>query len=81
MTRTIADVRAEFQRKGISVSAWAAANGFNSNLVHEVLAGRKKGLRGDSHKIMVLLGLKEGEIANPADIGRGSIRGGRRSAA
>lgn len=68
MTRNATEVRAEFQRKGISISAWAMANSFSPNLVFEVLSGRKKGDRGQSHKIAVALGLKEGEIVN--DIGR-----------
>lgn len=67
MTRNAEQVRAEFSRKGVSISAWALANGFNSNLVFEVLSGRKKGARGQSHKIAVALGMKEGEIVN--DIG------------
>lgn len=68
MTRTAEQIRADFQRKGVSISAWALANGFSTNLVFEVLAGRKKALRGQSHKIAVALGMKDGEIVN--DIGR-----------
>ncbi len=62
MTRTPEQVRAEFQRKGISIAQWAAANRFSTNLVFEVLSGRKKGVRGQSHQIAVKLGLKQGEI-------------------
>lgn len=62
MTRTPEEVRAEFQRNGISIASWASAHGFNTNLVFEVLAGRKKGIREQSHQIAVLLGLKEGEV-------------------
>ena len=62
MTRTPEQVRAEFQRNGISIAGWATANGFSTNLVFEVLAGRKKAIRGQSHQIAVKLGLKEGEI-------------------
>lgn len=64
MTQKAAEIRAEFQRKGISISAWALANGFSPNLVFEILSGRKKGSRGQSHKIAVALGLKEGEIVD-----------------
>ena len=65
--RTADDVRAELQRQGISISHWALANGFSTNLVFEVLAGRKKCLRGQAHNIAVKLGLKEGVICtNPA---------------
>lgn len=62
MLRTPEEVRAEFQRKGISIAQWSLANGFNTQLVFEVLAGRKKGIRGQSHQIAVKLGLKEGEV-------------------
>lgn len=65
MLRTPDEVRAEFKRKGISIAAWAAANGFSSQMVFEVLGGRKKCSRGQSHKIAVLLGLKAGEIVEP----------------
>ncbi|MBS1186698.1 MAG: DNA-binding protein [Burkholderiaceae bacterium] len=67
-TRTPDDVRAEFLRKGISITSWAISHGFTPNLVFEVLAERKKCLRGQSHKIAVLLGLKQGEIADPKSI-------------
>lgn len=62
--RTPDDVRAEFKRKGVSVSSWSIANGFSTTLVFEVLAGRKKCMRGQSHNIAVKLGLKEGEVCN-----------------
>ena len=66
--RTSDDVRKEFNRKGISIASWASANGFETNLVFEVLSGRKKGIRGQSHKIAVKLGLKQGEIVEDRDI-------------
>lgn len=62
--RTPEQARAELERKGVSIAAWAMANKFNPNLVHEVLAGRKKGVRGQSHNIAVKLGLKAGSICN-----------------
>jgi len=66
--RTPDEVRAEFKRKGVSISQWAAANGFTVNMVFEVLAGRKKGVRGQAHRIAVKLGLKEGDVVEEADI-------------
>ena len=60
--RTHSEVREEFKRQGVSISSWALANGFSNNLVFEVLGGRKKCLRGQSHIIAVKLGLKEGAI-------------------
>lgn len=66
--RTADEAKAELQRQGVSISAWAIANGFSTNLVFEVLAGRKKCLRGQAHNIAVKLGLKDGAIcANPAN--------------
>lgn len=64
MLRTPDEVREELKRKGVSISGWATANGFSTNLVFEVLGGRKKALRGQSHKIAVALGLKDGDIVN-----------------
>lgn len=60
--KTPEQVKEDFLRAGISVSEWARDHGFKENLVFEVLAGRAKALRGKSHRIAVLLGLKEGVI-------------------
>lgn len=72
--RTPEEVRAELASKGISVSQWAASNGFSVNLVFEVLAGRKQGIRGQSHKIAVKLGLKEGEVVEEHQIANTLLR-------
>ena len=56
-------VRAEFRRRGQSFAEWARERGFSRQLVSAVVAGHRKCLRGDSHRIAVLLGIKEGEIA------------------
>jgi len=66
--RTPQEVRQEFERKGLSIAKWASANGFNPNLVSDLLAGRKKGIRGQAHKIAVALRLKRGEIVDDRDI-------------
>lgn len=60
--KTHKQARAEFNRKGLSVAEWARTHGFGRSLVYEVLSGRKKCYRGSSHKIAVLLGIKDGEI-------------------
>lgn len=66
--RTPEQAKQALERKGVSIAAWALANGFNPNLVHEVLAGRKKGIRGQSHNIAVKLGLKAGVVCtDPAN--------------
>ena len=56
-------VRAEFRRRGMSFAEWARQRGFSRQLVSAVVTGQRKCLRGDSHRIAVLLGIKEGEIA------------------
>lgn len=59
--RTPAEVRADFIRRGESFAEWARQHQVNPHLVSHVLRGRAC-LRGDSHKIAVLLGLKDGEV-------------------
>ena len=60
--RTPEEARAWLDYQGITVAQWARAHGMHDSLVREVLAGRKKCLRGMSHNIAVLLGMKEGVI-------------------
>lgn len=60
--KTPAQAKAELAHKGLSVASWARAHKVGRSLVYEILAGRKKCLRGDSHKVAVLLGMKAGEI-------------------
>lgn len=62
--KTPEEVKAQFALRGESVRAWAIKNKFSPSLVGEILNANKarKCLRGDSHKIAVRLGLKEGEI-------------------
>src|SRR5574337_2100334 len=60
--RTPEQARAEFERRGVSIAAWARDHGVSRSLVYEILAGRKKCHRGDSHRIAVLLGLKDGTL-------------------
>ena len=62
MLRTPEEARAAIQRTGVPITKWAIANGFSPNLVFEVLAGRRKPTRGQTHNIAVALGLKAGEI-------------------
>lgn len=58
--RTPSEVKEEFLRRGLSISAWALAQGFSAPLVYQVLAGRRGGVRGQSHDIALALGLKTG---------------------
>lgn len=61
--RSLKEAREAFHRAGKSVKTWAQENGVSVALTYEVLAGKRKCLRGQSHKIAVKLGIKDGEIA------------------
>jgi gp16 family phage-associated protein len=60
--------RALFAGAGISVAEWARVQGFSTGLVYQVLEGRRKCLRGQSHQIAVALGLKEGETMDVQEL-------------
>ena len=60
---TTEQARAELDRKGISLAEFCRRNDLNSNLVSDLLNGRKKGLRGKAHNAAVLLGIKVGTIS------------------
>lgn len=60
--RSLKEARGKFHRSGKSVVDWARENGFCINLVYEVLNGKRKCLRGQSHRIAVRLGIKDGVI-------------------
>jgi len=47
-----------FREQGVSVTEWSMARGFTPALVHVVLKGERKCLRGQSFKIAVALGLR-----------------------
>jgi len=62
--KTPEQVRAEFDRLGISVAEWSRVHAVNRQLVYEILSGRRRVFRrGQTHRIAVLLGLKHGELA------------------
>lgn len=60
--KTPQEVRAEFERVGRSYADFAREHKVNASLLAAVASGKRKCLRGQSHKIAVLLGLKDGEI-------------------
>jgi gp16 family phage-associated protein len=64
VSRTPDEVRQWFSDHGLAVSDWALQNHFNPALVYAVLHGRRKCLRGQSHRIAVALGLKAPPEAN-----------------
>lgn len=65
--RTREEVLAAFERKGLSISAWAKSHGLPPAVVIGVLRGTRKDRIGQGHKAAVLLGLKEGEVVESKD--------------
>lgn len=59
-----AEIKTAFSEAGISVSEWARTNGFSGSLVYQVLEGKRLCKRGQSHRIAVALGLKDGRISS-----------------
>lgn len=57
------EARAKLDELGLSIAKWAVQNGLNPNTVSDLLNGRKKGVRGESHNAAVLLGLKRGKVS------------------
>jgi gp16 family phage-associated protein len=64
-TRTAEEAKAWLEQQGKSVQAFARENSVDPATTYQVLAGRKKGLRGEAHKVAVLLGMKIGIIPSP----------------
>jgi gp16 family phage-associated protein len=62
----LAKVRDGFRTHGVSISGWAKAHNLSAPLVHRILGGHSKCMRGESHRAAVLLGLKMGKAADPA---------------
>jgi len=61
-TKSIAEVKADLNRRGLTVRQWAKDHGVPECVVYELLRGRFKGNYGHAHKAAVLLGLKEGLV-------------------
>lgn len=61
--KTPAQIHEWFAEQGISVAEWARQNGFGVSNVHAVINDAKPCLRGQSHQIAVLLGVKKGVIS------------------
>lgn len=60
--KTPQEVREDFRRRGQSFADWARRHNVSGDLVSAVLTRSRPCLRGESHKIAVLLGIKDGEI-------------------
>lgn len=57
-----ARARAALERLGVSQAQLARALGVHPGIVNEVIRGRLIGVRGDTHRVAVALGIKDGEI-------------------
>lgn len=55
--------RMDLDRQGISIAEFCRRHSLNKNLVSDLLNGRKKGRRGESHRAAVLLRIKDGVIS------------------
>ncbi|MGV8918096.1 MAG: DNA-binding protein [Pseudomonas sp.] len=60
--RTAAQAKAWLEQQGKSVQEFAREHSVDPATTYQILAGRKKGRRGESHKVAVLLGMKIGTI-------------------
>lgn len=60
--RTAAQAKAWLEHQGKSVQEFAREHSVDPATTYQVLAGRKKGRRGEAHKVAVLLGMKDGII-------------------
>lgn len=60
--KTREEARCELRRHGVSFAAWARKNGVTADQVRDVLRKETPCNWGASHKIAVLLGIKDGVI-------------------
>lgn len=64
--KVLEKARAKFHRSGESVVSWAQQYGYTPALVYDILNGKRRCLRGQSHEIAVRLGIKDGIILEEA---------------
>lgn len=60
--KQIAQVREELSTSGETVADWAMRHRLKVSAVYHLLNGNTKGVRGDSYRAAVLLGLKRGTV-------------------
>ena len=58
MNNTAEEVRNAFKEGGVTITEWAAKNGFSRRAVYAALSGQTHGLRGQAHRVALALGLK-----------------------
>jgi len=68
--KTQEQVKKEFSEAGLSIRQWSIDNGFAPSLVYRVLSVKKIPLRGESHNIAVLLGIKNGRLAQMDEVAK-----------
>lgn len=47
-----------FRANGITITSWCRQQGLSYHVVKELLYGRNKGIRGESHRAAIALGIK-----------------------
>lgn len=52
-------------RDGITIKVFCQRHQLNRSMVSDLLNGRKKGLRGETRRAAILLGMKEGRVSPP----------------
>lgn len=62
MAITSDSFKSQLRAEGKSIAEWAFEHGFKAELVYAVLRRRTIPLRGESHRIAVALGIKDGRI-------------------
>lgn len=68
MHTTPEEARKAILQTGVPITQWAMSRGFSPNLVFSVLSGKRKSLRGQSHRIAVALGLKGSDMTNSKEL-------------
>jgi gp16 family phage-associated protein len=63
-TRTPAQAKAWLESQGKTIKEFADEHGLDRATTYQVLAGTKKGRRGEAHRAAVLLGIKEGTVTS-----------------
>lgn len=69
-TRTPKQAKEWLAKQGKTVQEFAREHSLDPFTCYQVLSGKKKGTRGESHRAAVLLGIKEGVADVPEQYGR-----------
>lgn len=70
-TRTPKQAKEWLAKQGKTVQEFAREHSLDPYTCYQVLSGVKKGVRGESHRAAVLLGIKEGVVTDlPDEYGR-----------